>query len=253
MTAAIDLNMDMGEGFGAWRIGNDADLMPLISSVNLAAGFHAGDPSTMARTLEQAADHDVAVGVHPGFRDLVGFGRRHIDASAEELTHDVLYQLGALRELATHQGLSLHHLKLHGALFMHAAADDDFAQTLCRALSKTAPDLPLYGLPGTALDRAAAQQGLHRVHEFYADRDYDRQGRLVFVRRQAPLDPQAVAERVLRACREGKVETVEGEQLDVAFASICIHSDTPGALALVQRVRHTLDEAGVAIAPWRAP
>jgi len=246
MTKTIDLNADMGEGFGAWQIsdGVDSNILPLISSANVAAGFHAGDPTTMAGILRQAAEQGVEVGVHPGFRDLVGFGRRHIHASADELVNDVLYQLGALRELAAHEGLSLHHLKLHGALFMHAARDDEYAQALCRALKQVSPALPIYCLADTAIDRAASEIGLNRVHEFYADRDYNDEGGIVFVRKVKPLDPEAVAKKVLKACHEGVVEAVSGKHVPVSFQSICIHSDTPGAVALVQSVRKALDQSG---------
>ncbi|WP_192034594.1 5-oxoprolinase subunit PxpA [Halomonas sp. YLGW01] len=249
MTTTIDLNADMGEGFGAWRIGDGVDphILPLISSANVAAGFHAGDPTTMADILRQAAEHGVAVGVHPGYRDLVGFGRRHIHASAEELVNDALYQLGALRELAAHENLTLHHFKLHGALFMHAARDDEFAQALCRALKHVAPSLPIYCLAGTAIDRAASEAGISRIHEFYADRDYNDEGGIVFVRKVKPLEPEAVAQKVLKACQDGVVEAVSGKHVHVSFQSICIHSDTPGALSLVKSVRSALDQAGFEI------
>ncbi|MDF9433372.1 5-oxoprolinase subunit PxpA [Chromohalobacter israelensis] len=249
MTTTIDLNADMGEGFGAWRIGDGVDprIMPLISSANIAAGFHAGDPSTMADSLRLAAECGVAVGVHPGYRDLVGFGRRHIHASSEELVNDALYQLGALRELAAHEKMTLHHFKLHGALFMHAARDDEFATALCRALERVAPSLPIYCLAGTAIDRAASEAGIRRVHEFYADREYNDEGDIVFVRKVKPLEPAAVAQKVLKACREGRVEAVSGKQVPVSFQSVCIHSDTPGALSLVESVRRALDQAGIEI------
>ncbi|WP_353980599.1 5-oxoprolinase subunit PxpA [Salinicola endophyticus] len=245
----IDLNADMGEGFGAWRIDNDIDrhLLALISSANIATGFHAGDPSTMARTLREATRQGVAVGAHPGFRDLVGFGRRHIDASAEELVNDVLYQLGALRELASRDGIGLHHLKLHGALYMHAARDEPFAAALTRALAASAPGLPIYCLAGSALDRAAADAALPRVHEFYADRDYDDQGSIILVRGSDALDPERVAHKVLTACRDGVVESVTGRRVAVSFQSICFHSDTPGALDLATAAREALTQAGFTI------
>ncbi|MBD3895949.1 5-oxoprolinase subunit PxpA [Halomonas sp. ML-15] len=250
MTTKIDLNADMGEGFGAWSIGDgvDADIMPLISSANIAAGFHAGDPTTMQETLRLASRHGVGVGVHPGFGDLVGFGRRPILAPAEELVCDALYQLGALRELARLEGLQMHHFKLHGALFMHAAKDADFAQQLSEALAKVAPELPVYCLAGSALDQAAERVGLPRVHEFYADRDYNDEGSIVFVRKVQRLDPQQVAQKVLRACQQGTVESVSGKSVAVSFQSICVHSDTPGALALVKAVRSALDDAGIEVA-----
>lgn len=247
MTKTIDLNADMGESFGAWSIGDgvDTDIMPLISSANIAAGFHAGDPGTMRTTLQLAARHGVGIGVHPGFRDLVGFGRRAIAAPAEELVNDAIYQLGALRELAHLEGLTMQHFKLHGALFMHAAKDEDFAGLLCAGLARVAPELPIYCLAGSVLDQAAKRQGLSRVHEFYADRDYNDEGSIVFVRKVQRLDPDKVAQKVLRACQQGTVESMAGKTVKVAFQSVCIHSDTPGALALVMAVRGALDKAGI--------
>ncbi|MGY4876650.1 5-oxoprolinase subunit PxpA [Vreelandella aquamarina] len=250
MTTTIDLNADMGESFGAWSIGDgvDADIMPLISSANIAAGFHAGDPGTMRATLQLAARYGVGVGVHPGFRDLVGFGRRAISASAEELVNDAIYQLGALRELAYLEGLTMRHFKLHGALFMHAAKDVDFAGLLCAGLARTAPQVPVYCLAGSALDEEAKKLELPRVHEFYADRDYNDEGSIVFVRKVQRLDPDKVAQKVLQACQQGTVESVTGKTVKVAFQSVCIHSDTPGALALVKAVRGALDDAGIHVA-----
>lgn len=225
----VDLNSDMGEGFGPWTIGDgvDAAIMPLISSANIATGFHAGDPSSMRRTVEMAAEHGVAIGAHPGFRDLVGFGRRQIAAPAIELVNDMLYQLGALREFARLQGLSLQHVKPHGALYMHLARDEAAARLFVETLQRLEPELLLYCMPGSATWRIGRELGQPLVREFYADRDYDRSGSIVFTRRVAALDPQQVADKVLRACREGKVRTVEGEDLDIAFDSVCIHSDTP--------------------------
>ncbi|MBY6207960.1 MULTISPECIES: 5-oxoprolinase subunit PxpA [Halomonas] len=245
----LDLNADMGEGFGAWRIGGDIDdrIMASISSANIATGFHAGDPSTMTHSLRQAAQFGVAVGAHPGFRDLVGFGRRHIHASPEELVNDVIYQLGALRELAAREGLGLHHLKLHGALYMHAAKDESFATALCQALTLIDAHLPIYCLAGSMIDRVAEDEGIPRVHEFYADRDYDDEGSIIFVRQVQQLDPEAVAEKVLLAAREGVVKTTSGRQVPVSFQSVCLHSDSPGALALLDAIRRRLSAADIAL------
>lgn len=250
MTTTIDLNADMGESFGAWTIGDgvDPDIMPLISSANIAAGFHAGDPSAMVETLRLASRHGVSVGVHPGYRDLVGFGRRPILAPADELVNDVLYQLGAFRELACLEGLEVNHFKLHGALFMHAVQDMEFAEKLSAALVTVAPNLPVYCLAGSAIDKAAESAGLPRVHEFYADRGYNDEGSIVFVRKVQRLDPQQVAQKVLRACQVGKVEADSGQQVAVQFQSVCIHSDTPGAFSLVKAVREMLDDAGITVA-----
>lgn len=248
----VDLNSDLGEGFGPWTIGDgvDAQLMPLISSANIATGFHAGDPNIMSRTVELAKQHGVGIGAHPGFRDLVGFGRRHITAPAAELVNDMLYQLGALREFARLHGLALQHIKPHGALYMHLARDDEAARLFVETLQRVDPTLLLFCMDGSATCRWAEALGQPVVREFYADREYDASGSIVFIRRVTAWDPEQVAEKVLRACREGQVRTVEGQDIPIRFDSICIHSDTPGALALVQRTRERLAAAGIAV---RAP
>lgn len=248
----VDLNSDLGEGFGPWTIGDgvDAQLMPLISSANIATGFHAGDPNIMSRTVELAKQHGVGIGAHPGFRDLVGFGRRHIAAPATELVNDMLYQLGALREFARLHGLALQHIKPHGALYMHLARDEEAARLFVETLQRVDPNLLLFCMDGSATCRWAEALGQPVVREFYADREYDVTGSIVFIRRVTAWDPDQVAEKVLRACREGQVRTVNGQDIPIRFDSICIHSDTPGALALVQRTRERLAAAGIAV---RAP
>lgn len=249
MITEIDLNSDMGEGFGPWRIGDgvDDEIMPLISSANIATGFHAGDPGIMHYTVQQAKAHGVGIGAHPGFRDLVGFGRRHIKAGAEELVNDILYQLGALREFARLNNMTLQHIKPHGALYMHLAKDPEAAATFIRTLHLLEPTLLLYCMDGSLLCKLATEIGQPVVRELYADRDYSNNGSIVFTRRVSALDPQAVADKVLRACRDGVVRTVEGDDLPIRFDSICIHSDTPGALALVQATHQALNEAGIKI------
>lgn len=248
----VDLNSDLGEGFGPWTIGDgvDAQLMPLISSANIATGFHAGDPNIMSRTVELAKQHGVGIGAHPGFRDLVGFGRRHIAAPATELVNDMLYQLGAMREFARLHGLALQHIKPHGALYMHLARDEEAARLFVETLQRVDPTLLLFCMDGSATCRWAEALGQPVVREFYADREYDVTGSIVFIRRVTAWDPDQVAEKVLRACREGQVRTVNGQDIPIRFDSICIHSDTPGALALVQRTRERLAVAGIAV---RAP
>ncbi|NIF25020.1 5-oxoprolinase subunit PxpA [Pantoea sp. Tr-811] len=249
---AVDFNSDMGEGFGPWTIGDgvDHELMAYISSANIATGFHAGDPGTMRRTVERAKALGVGVGAHPGFRDLVGFGRRHINAPAQELVDDMLYQLGALREIARAQGVRLQHIKPHGALYMHLARDQEAAQLLVQNLQVIEPQLLLYCMPGSVICRVAQALGQPVVREFYADREYDLSGSIVFTRNVRGHEPQRVAERVLRACREGLVRTVQGQDLAIEFDSICLHSDTPGALGLVEATRAALDGAGIVV---RAP
>ena len=248
----VDFNSDMGEGFGPWTLGDgvDNELMGLISSANIATGFHAGDPGTMRRTIKQARLRGVAVGAHPGFRDLVGFGRRHIHASPQELVDDVLYQLGALRELARVQGVALQHVKPHGALYMHLTRDEEAARLLVQNLQRLEPELLLYCMPGSVIWRIAVELGQPVIREFYADRDYDLSGSIVFTRTVHAHDPAKVAARVLRACREGLVRTVEGEDLAIEFDSICLHSDTPGALALGEAIKGALDRADIRV---RAP
>lgn len=248
---AVDLNSDMGEGFGPWTIGDgvDDEIMPLISSANIATGFHAGDPTIMSHTVKVAAQHGVAIGAHPGFRDLVGFGRRHINANPEELINDVMYQVGALREIAKMHGLTLQHVKPHGALYMHAANNTELAELLVSRLHAMSPELILYVMNGSAVHKAACKMGHPVICEFYADRDYDSSGSIVFTRKVGALDADVVAQKVLRACQEGKVHTVDGVDIDIHFESICIHSDTPGALSLVKTTQKLLLQNGIDIRP----
>lgn len=242
MKDKIDLNSDMGEGYGPWRIGDgvEDELMPLISSANIATGFHGGDPSIMQRMVGLAAQHQVGIGAHPGFNDLVGFGRRHIQANADELVNEFIYQVGALREFARLHGVTLQHVKPHGALYMHIARDESMSRALVTALQRIEPTLYLYCMRQSVTYRVARELGQPVVREFYADRDYDRGGSIVFIRRTAALDPAVVAAKVLLACQEGVVQTVEGDKLSIEFDSVCVHSDTPGALALVQATRSAL-------------
>lgn len=252
--SGIDINCDMSEGFGAWMFGDDIDaaMMPMVSSVNVAAGFHAGDPNTMSRTVALAKEHGVGVGVHPGFRDLVGFGRRHIDAGAAELVNDALYQLGALREFVRYHRVPLQHFKLHGALYMHAARDEEFAAALVDALQMVDPELPVLAMGGSVLDQVARDRGQPVVREFYADRHYGDHGQIVFTRNVGALDADEVAAKVLQACREGKVVTVTGATVPIEFESVCIHSDTRGAYDLMRRTRDALDGDGIAVRSFAA-
>lgn len=250
----VDLNCDMGEGFGHWTYGDapDSAIMPLISSANVAAGFHAGDPNSMDNVVRLAAEHGVGLGAHPGYDDLKGFGRRAIAAKPEELVNDIVYQTGALREFGRRHGVPLQHVKPHGALYMTAAADAELSRQIVEALQKTGPELFLYCMSISETYRIAKEAGQPVIREFYADRDYDKTGSIVFARKMRPLEPQEIADKVLRACTEGKVRTVEGDDIEIPFESICFHSDTPGALAIGTAVRKTLIENGVTIAPPRA-
>lgn len=250
MKKTIDLNSDIGEGFGPWQIGDgvDAEIMPLINSANIATGFHAGDPNIMARMVELAGKHGVSIGAHPGFHDLLGFGRRHINASTNELVNDFIYQMGALREFTRLNNTVLRHVKPHGALYMHAAQSEPLSRALANAIQRTDPSLYLYCMAQSVTYRVACEMGLNVVREFYGDRDYDSSGSIVFTRHVGPLDPQAVAAKVLQACQQGTVQTVDGHTIAIEFDSVCIHSDTPGALALIQTTRNALLSQGIALA-----
>lgn len=247
----VDLNSDMGEGFGPWTIGDGDDeaIMSLISSANIATGFHAGDPNIMRQMVTLAKQHGVGIGAHPGFRDLVGFGRRDMKASSSELLNDIIYQTGAMREFAHWQGLRLQHVKPHGALYMRAARDEELSIALIKALQEIEPSLYLYCMEASVTYNIAKKMGHPVVREFYGDRDYDKTGSIVFTRHVGRLDPAVVAARVLRACTHGVVRTVEGEDIAMNFDSICIHSDTPGALALIRVTKATLSDNGIRIAP----
>jgi UPF0271 protein len=250
----VDLNCDMGEGFGQWKLSEAPDeaLMELITSANVATGFHAGDPNHMDRLTRLAREHGVALGAHPGFADLQGFGRRAIRARPDELVNDVLYQLGALREFGRRYGVTLQHVKPHGALYMEAAASPELSRALVDALGRTFPEGIIFCMGGSATEIAARDAGYKVAREFYADRDYDRSGSIVFARQVGRPDPDAVARKCLRACQKGVVDTVEGDTIPIAFESICFHSDTPGALEIGRAIRATLTDNGIALAPAAA-
>lgn len=251
---AIDLNCDMGEGFGHWSYGDAPDeaLMDIVTSANVAAGFHAGDPNIMDEVARLSATHGVGLGAHPGYGDLQGFGRRVIGAKPEELVNDILYQIGALREFGRRHGVALQHIKPHGALYMTAAKDAELSRMLIDALRKTGPELFIYCMDISETYRIACEAGQPAIREFYADRDYDQSGSIVFARKMRTLDPAEVAAKCVHACRTGKVATVDAGEIDIAFESICFHSDTPGALAIGTAIRASLLDAGVAIGPPKA-
>jgi UPF0271 protein len=249
--SAVDLNCDMGEGFGRWRIGDadDARIMTLISSANIAAGFHAGDPMLMDETVRLAAQHGVGVGAHPGYRDLQGFGRRKIAGSNEEIINDLVYQVGALREFARRHGVNLQHVKPHGALYMEMAVNEDLSRGVIDFMRRAAPDAYVFCMGPSVTFRVASEMGQPVVRELYADRDYDKSGSIVFTRRVGRLDPRQVADKVVRACIDGKVRTVEGDDIEISFESICFHSDTPGCLELAAAIREALAANNIRIEP----
>jgi UPF0271 protein len=250
--ATIDLNCDMGEGYGAWRMGDDEALAPLVSSMNVACGFHASDPGTMRRTVRLARRHGVAVGAHPSFPDRVGFGRRDLGATAEEVRDDVTYQVGALWAFCRAEGVALRHVKPHGALYNLAAGDERLATAICEAVRGVDPALALVGLAGSRMQDVARRMGVRWVGEAFADRAYGADGALVSRRVPGAVigDPATVAERVARLAREGRVVAVDGTELEVEAGTVCIHGDTEGAVALARAVRERLAREGIEV---RAP
>ena len=252
MSAAIDLNSDLGEGFGVWRLGDDQALLRIVTSANAACGFHAGDPSIMRAVAVGAVANDVAIGAQVSYRDLAGFGRRRMDIAPDELTNDVLYQLGALDAICRVAGTRVRYVKPHGALYSTCVVDDVQARAVVRAVKEYDDALPVLGLPGSALLRHAEQAGLRPVSEGFADRGYTPDGRLV--PRSDPdaviTDADAVAERSVRLATAGEVVAVDGSVLTMTVSSLCVHGDPPSAVDLAGRVRHALGEAGVAVRPF---
>lgn len=246
----IDLNCDMGEGYGQWVLAEapDEDLMSLISSANIAAGFHAGDPNSMDRVVNLAQRYGVGLGAHPGYRDLQGFGRRYIQTSTDELVNDIVYQIGAIREFGRRHGIPLQHVKLHGALYMEAAVNEELSQLLVDTLNRMSGDAIIFCMGVSKTYEVARRLGHPVVREFYADRDYAANGSIVFKRKVARPDPEAIAAKCVRACKEGRVQTVEGTDIEIDFESICFHSDTPGALEIGRAIREGLTGAGITIA-----
>jgi 5-oxoprolinase (ATP-hydrolysing) subunit A len=249
----IDLNCDLGESFGAYALGNDAAIMPLITSANIACGFHAGDPQVIARTVRLAMQHGVALGAHPGFPDLVGFGRRALDATPDEIENDVLYQIGALAAFAHAEGTTLAHVKPHGALYNLAATRLPIANAIARAVARFDANLILVGQPGSAIESAAHEQGIRFAHEGFADRAYNRDGTLRSRREPGTLidDPRRAAEQTLQLVREQTVTTPEGETIAMPIDTLCVHGDSPSTVEILRTVRETLEKNGISVMPIR--
>ena len=246
----IDFNCDMGESFGPYSFGYDEELMRYISSANVAGGFHAGDPHVMRKTVELAKENGVAVGIHSGYRDLVGFGRREIQLSPDEARDELLYQLGALREFARYYGLEVQHVKPHGALYMVAARDEELSRAIIEAIQRVDPGLHLFCMRASVTYELATKMGQPVVAEFYADRAYNDDGQIVFTRAVTEeLDPEEVGDRVVRAVTEGKVAAESGNDIEVGADSVCVHGDTPGAVRLAEAIARKLDENGIEIRP----
>ncbi len=245
----IDLNSDLGESFGRWTLGDDDTMLAIVTSANVACGFHAGDPSTLRRTCARAAERRVVVGAQVGYRDLAGFGRRFIDMDAGELADDVIYQLGALDGMCRIAGTAVRYVKPHGALYNAVVHHAVQAGAFVAAVRDYDPTLPVLGLPGSELVRAASEAGLRTVTEFFADRGYTPDGTLVPRAEPGAVlhDPDTVAARVLRMVTDGVVTAVDGSEVAVRADSVCVHGDSPGAVTMAMAVRQALADAGITL------
>jgi len=248
----LDLNSDLGEGYGRWALGDDTALLEVVTSANVACGFHAGDPATIDRTVRAAVERGVSVGAQVSYPDLAGFGRREMDVAPADLTADVLYQLGALEAFARAAGSRVRYVKPHGALYNRIARDPVQAAAVVEAVRRYDPALPLLTLPGSAAMDAARDAGVPAVAEGFADRAYTADGRLVSRRDPGAVlhDPDQVAARALVMATEHRVEAVDGTQVAVEVRSLCVHGDTPGAVDLARQVRAALERAGVTLEPF---
>lgn len=248
----IDLNCDMGESFGVYKLGLDDEVIQLISSVNVACGFHGGDHNIMDHTVKMAKKYGVGVGAHPGFQDLAGFGRRNIDMEREDLMNLIIYQIGALDIFCQKHDVPLRHVKPHGNMNNMADADKEMATNIVDAVLAVRPDLPIMVKPNSQLHLVAKEKGLPFVLELFADRSYHHDFSLVSRRQKGAVitDPEEVAKRVVKMVKEGKVTAITGEELEVDGRTICVHGDTPTALEMIKAMRRALENEGVEIAPF---
>lgn len=251
MKAVVDLNSDLGEGFGAYTMGMDREVFKYVTSANIACGYHAGDPITMARTVKLAMENGVMIGAHPGYPDLMGFGRRDIDVTREEAKAYMIYQLGALEALARLAGGKLQHMKLHGAFYNRASRDKKMAEGVVEGLLEYNKDIILLALGGSLLARLGEEKGLKVAHEVFADRAYNRDGTLVDRKLEGAMihDQREALERVRRMVIEKKVQSIEGEDIEIRADSICVHGDNPQAVQFVKDIREGLEKDGIRIAP----
>lgn len=252
---SVDLNSDMGEGFGPWKMGDDEAMLSIVSSANIACGWHAGDPIIMHRTAAIAKAKGVSIGAHPGFGDLWGFGRRVIRGdSMADLEKQIAYQVGAMQALAVMAGHKATHVKTHGAMGNMSNDDDEMAMAVGRAIKAVDPALVYVVMPGLSTERAAEKLGLPMAREVFADRTYDDSGNLTSRKVEGAVihDAAMAAQRVLRMVEDQEVVTVTGKRLKVKIDTICVHGDNPAAVAMAKTVRDTLEAAGIAIRPFRA-
>ncbi|MFJ7623159.1 LamB/YcsF family protein [Rhodococcus sp. P-2] len=252
MGYSVDLNSDLGEGFGAWTLGDDDAMLELVTSANIACGFHAGDPTTLWATCESAATRGVRIGAQVGYRDLAGFGRRFIDMSPKDLTADVIYQIGALDGLARVSGSRVTYVKPHGALYNAIVHHRRQARAVVAAVVAYDSSLPVLGLPGSVFLEEAREAGLEIVAEAFADRAYTAEGTLVPRTESGAVlhDPTLVAERVRRMVVDGELDAVDGSTVKVAAASVCVHGDSPAAVDMAAAIRALLESSDVEITPF---
>src|SRR5215467_4648928 len=245
----VDINSDMGESFGAYKIGHDAGLMKSITSANVAAGFHGGDPTVLRETIRLAKTHGVAVGAHPGFPDLVGFGRRELNVTPKEAEDFVLYQVAAVAGVAAAEGVALQHVKPHGALYNMAVRNAELSRAIARAVAAFDKTLILFGLPGSEILAAGKAAGLRVAAEVFADRAYDADGSLASRRKPGSVihDPDAVVARAVRMVKERTVVATDGSVVPLEADTICVHGDTPGSDVLAARIRAGFERAGVLV------
>lgn len=250
----IDLNCDMGESFGAYTLGMDAEVIKHITSANIACGWHAGDPLVMSRTVRMAADHGVRVGSHPGYPDLLGFGRRNMDCTADEIRTYIIYQIGALWGFCAAHGVKMQHVKPHGSLYLSAVENEGVATAIAEAIVAVDPTLQyvaLAGSKGALMAKVGEKVGLKVVFEAFPDRAYASDGTLVSRRLPGAVisDPTHVAERALKMAKEGKVIAIDGTEINLHPETLCVHGDNPSAVQLVKRIRGLLESEGVAVKP----
>jgi UPF0271 protein len=252
----IDLNSDVGESFGVYKLGLDEEVIPHITSANIACGFHAGDPSVMRRTVALAKQYGVEVGAHPGFPDLIGFGRRNIDATLEEIQDAVIYQTGALQAFAQSQGLRLQHVKPHGGLYNMAVANPKIWETIAEGLAKVDREIILVVLASSKMEpllEIGKRHGIRIAFEAFPDRAYGKDGSLVSRRNKGAVihDHEVVAKRALKMVLERKVMAIDGTEIELRADTLCVHGDNPAAVQMVKRIRQELKDAGVVVIPMK--
>lgn len=248
---SIDLNSDLGESFGAYKIGRDEDILSLVSSANVACGFHAGDPTIMAKTAKICKESGTAIGAHPGFNDLQGFGRRNMSLSPEDAKNLVVYQVGALDAFCKSAGVSLQHVKPHGALYNMAAKDAALSRAICEGIYAYNPELILLGLSGSAMLEAAKEIGLPYAAEVFADRAYEDDGTLVARTKPGAMihDEDEAVRRVIGMIQNHTVTSISGKEIEICPDSVCVHGDSEKALLFVKKIRTALENEGIAIKP----